>query len=99
MGRINISFAAVSQKTGELKAQTEQSLLSNIMGRYDNLQGSLEQSSGMGMDAIREEIEQENKTVEEVGRVMIELLSFIQESSDAFEHVDVNHEEVMKQFI
>lgn len=30
---------------------------------------------------------------------MIELLSFIQESSDAFEHVDVNHEEVMKQFI
>ena len=58
MGRINISFAAVSQKTGELKAQTEQSLLSNIMGRYDNLQGSLEQSSGMGMDAIREPIGQ-----------------------------------------
>ncbi len=99
MGRINISFAAVSQKTGKLKVQTEQSLLSNIMERYDNLQGSLEQSSGMGMDAIREEIEQEKKTVEEVGRFMIELLSFIQESSDAFEHVDVNHEEVMKQFI
>ena len=33
MGRINISFAAVSQKTGELKAQTEQSLLSKYNGK------------------------------------------------------------------
>lgn len=99
MGRINISFEVVSQKTEQLKAQTEQNILSDIMTRYDNLHTSISQSSGMGVDAIREEIQQEKMTVVEVGRFMMEMLSFIQESADAFEHVDVNHEEVIKQFI
>ncbi len=99
MGRINISFGIVRQKTEEMKKRVETGMNDEILTRYDQLSASIEQSCGKGIDAIRGALKQERDTLEKVSIFMVELLGFIQESADAFEHVDTNHEEVMKQFI
>lgn len=99
MGRINISFGVVRQKTEEMKKRTETGLKGEILPRYDELSASMEQSCGRGMDTIRDALKQERDTLEKVNMFMMELLEFIQDSADAFEHVDVNHEEVIKKFV
>lgn len=99
MEKINISFATVRQKTERLKQQVNQGMFLDILERYASLQNNLEQSCGLGVDAIREELEQERQSLTEVGIFMIELLEFIQDSADAFEKVDVKYEGIMKKFV
>lgn len=99
MGRVNISFENVKQKTDELKQSLETELASGIITRYEKLDKNIEQSCGKGVESIRAALRQEKSTLSNVNQFMIELLNFIQESADAFEHVDTNHEEVMRKFI
>lgn len=99
MEKINISFTTVRQKTERLKQQVNQGMFLDILERYVSLQNNLKQSCGLGVDAIREELEQERRSLTEVGTFMIELLEFIQDSADAFEKVDVKYEGIMKKFV
>lgn len=99
MGRIDISFETVKQKTNQLREELETGLTGDIITRYENLAKGLEESDSKGMDAIKEAIKREETMIKGVNGFMVELLNFIQESADAFEHVDTNHEEVLKQLI
>lgn len=96
MGEINISFEAVRQKIDQLNQNIQNEFLGDIISHYNNLDNVIEQSGGKSIDAIRELLQQERKTLLGVSNFMTELLNFIQNSSNAFEDVDINHEEILK---
>lgn len=99
MGRIDISFETVSQKTEQLRRQMNEILTNDVLPGYDGIQTNIEQSCGAGIDALKEALDKEKRTVAEVCRFMEDLLEFIKDSADAFKHVDDNHEEVLKKFV
>lgn len=99
MERINISFEAVNSKTEEIKAVISKRLLGDIVKRYANLENSLEQSSGEGIDAIREVLLEEKDMIQGIGNFMMELTSFIRDAADAFEDTDRKHADIMKEFL
>ena len=96
MGKLDISFENVREKTNELQTKIQSEFLGNIVSHYDSLNNAIEQSGGKSIDAIREELHQEKQVLLGVGNFMTGLLNFIQESSDAFEEVDVKHEGMLK---
>ncbi len=96
MGKLDISFENVREKTNELQTKIQSEFLGNIVSRYDSLNNAIEQSGGKSIDAIREELQQEKRVLLGVGNFMTGLLNFIQESADAFEEVDVKHEGMLK---
>lgn len=99
MGEINISWKLVQKKTDELTKKLQTELNGSVMKRYENLEGSLQQTCGEGIDAVRECLLEEKKTLTEINVFMNVLLSFIQESADAFEDVDNGYEEVYRNFV
>lgn len=96
MGKLDISFENVREKTNELQTKIQNEFLGNIVSCYDNLNNAIEQSGGKSIDAIREELQQEKQVLLGVSNFMTGLLNFIQKSADAFEEVDVTHEGMLK---
>ncbi len=96
MGRIDISFENVRQKNAELMKKIQSELDEDIIGRYKKLQRSVSQSGGDGVEAIMEDISLEEETLSNIRDFMVDLVTFIQESADAFEKVDIEHEQVAK---
>ena len=96
MGRIDISFENVRQKNAELMKKIQSGLDEDIIGRYKKLQRSVSQSGGDGVEAIMEDISLEEETLSNIRDFMVDLVTFIQESADAFEKVDIEHEQVAK---
>lgn len=96
MGRIDISFENVRQKNTELMKKIQSELDEDIIGRYKKLQSSISQSGGDGVEAIMEDISLEEETLSNIRDFMVDLVTFIQESADAFEKVDIEHEQAAK---
>lgn len=96
MGRIDISFENVRQKNTELMKKIQSELDEDIIGRYKKLQRSVSQSGGDGVEAIMEDISLEEETLSNIRDFMVDLVTFIQESADAFEKVDIEHEQAAK---
>lgn len=96
MGRIDISFENVRQKNAELMKKIQSELDEDIIGRYKKLQRSVSQSGGDGVAAIMEDISLEEETLSNIRDFMVDLVTFIQESADAFEKVDIEHEQAAK---
>ena len=96
MGRIDISFEKVRQKNAELMKKIQSELDEDIIGRYKKLQRSVSQSGGDGVEAIMEDISLEEETLSNIRDFMVDLVTFIQESADAFEKVDIEHEQAAK---
>lgn len=96
MGRIDISFENVRQKNAELMKKIQSGLDEDIIGRYKKLQRSVSQSGGDGVEAIMEDISLEEETLSNIRDFMVDLVTFIQESADAFEKVDIEHEQAAK---
>lgn len=96
MGRIDISFENVRQKDVELMKKIQSELDEDIIGRYKKLQRSVSQSGGDGVEAIMEDISLEEETLSNIRDFMVDLVTFIQESADAFEKVDIEHEQAAK---
>lgn len=96
MGRIDISFKNVRQKNAELMKKIQSELDEDIIGRYKKLQRSVSQSGGDGVEAIMEDISLEEETLSNIRDFMVDLVTFIQESADAFEKVDIEHEQAAK---
>lgn len=99
MGEINISWNFVREKTDKLTKRLQAELNGSVMKHYENLEGSLQQTCGEGIDAVRECLQEEKETLTEINVFMNALLSFIQESAEAFKDVDVSYEEVYKDFV
>lgn len=99
MGEINISWKLVQKKTDELTKKLQTELNGNVMKHYENMEGSLQRTCGEGIDAVRECLQEEKKTLTDINIFMNALLSFIQESADAFENVDNSYEEVYRNFV
>lgn len=99
MERINISFEVVKPKTEEIKAVISTRLFGDIVERYADLENSLEQSGGEGIDAIREVLLEERDLMQGIGNFMMELANFIWDAADAFEDTDRKHADVMKEFL
>ena len=99
MGEINISWKLVQEKTDKLTKKLQTELNGSVMKHYENLEGSLQHTCGEGIDAVRECLQEEKETLTEIGVFMNALLSFIRESADAFEDVDVSYEEIYKNFV
>lgn len=99
MGEIDISLKLVREKTDKLTKKLQMELNGSVMKHYESLEGSLQQTCGEGIDAVWECLQEEKETLTKVGVFMDALLSFIQESADAFEDVDVSYEEVYKNFV
>lgn len=96
MGRIDISFENVRQKNAELIKKIQSELDEDIIGRYKKLQRSVSQSGGDGVEAIMEDISLEEETLSNIRDFMVDLVTLIQESADAFEKVDIEHEQAAK---
>lgn len=96
MGRIDISFENVRQKNAELMKKIQSELDEDIIGRYKKLQRSVSQSGGDGVEAIMEDISLEEETLSNIRDFMVDLVTFIQESADAFEKVDIENEQAAK---
>lgn len=96
MGRIDISFENVRQKNDELIKKVNSKLDGDIIDRYEKLESSISQSGGEGVEAIMEEVYQEKEALISIKDFMIDLLTFIQETANAFEQVDIEHQETAK---
>lgn len=92
MGRIDISFENVRQKNTELMKKIQSELDEDIIGRYKKLQSCISQSGGDGVEAIMEEVYLEEEALSNIRDFMVDLVTFIQDSADAFEEVDIAHE-------
>lgn len=99
MGEINISWNLVREKTDKLTKRLQAELNGSIIKHYENLEGSLQQTCGESIDAVRECLQEEKETLSEINIFLNALLSFIQESADAFEDVDVSYEQVYRDFV
>lgn len=99
MGEINISCKLVREKTDKLSKKLQTDLNGRVMKHYKNLEDCIQQTGGESIDAVRECLQEEKETLTEISIFMNALLSFIQESTDAFEDVDVSYEEVYKSFV
>lgn len=99
MGEINISWSLVREKTDRLAEKLQTELNGYVMKHYENLEGSLQQTCGESIDAVRECLQEEKETLTEINVFMNALLLFIQESADAFKDVDVSYEEVYRDFV
>lgn len=99
MAGINIDFLIVKQKTDELKKLIETELEGNAIAAYETALRYAEELQGAGAEAIQEAIAMEKENTLKLSRFMAEMLGFIQDSADAFEHVDANHEEVIRKFL
>lgn len=99
MAGINIDFPVVKQKTDELKKLIETELEGNTVAAYETALRYAGELQGAGAEAIQEAIAMEKENTLKLSHFMTEMLGFIQDSADAFEHVDVNHEEVISKFL
>lgn len=99
MGEIKISFPIVREKTDRLNGMLQGRFADDILKRYTYMEGSMQQSCGESIDAIREVLWDEKHTLTEISGFMKALLTFIQESADAFEDTDTSCEEVYKRFV
>lgn len=99
MGEINISWNLVWEETDKLTKKLQTELNGSIIKHYENLESSLQQTCGKGIDAVRECLQEEKETLAEIGVFMNELLSFIREAADSFEGVDNSYEEAYRNFV
>ena len=98
MGRIDISFETVRQKSDKLNRQIQEILEKEIIAGYEKVENSLLQSGGDAVENIVEELRQEKDALMEMKNFMIKLIQLMQESTNAFEEADTGYKEAVKNF-
>lgn len=98
MGRIDISFETVRQKSDKLSSQLHSKLEGDIITGYEKLEGNIFQSGGEAVDMIAEELRQEKEALVEMKNFMECMLKLMQESTDAFEQVDAGYQAAFKNY-
>lgn len=98
MGRIDISFETVRQKSDKLNKQIRSMLEEDVIAGYEKLEENLFQSGGEAIDMIAEELRQEKEALIEMKNFMENLVRFIQEAGNAFEEVDAEYNVAFKHF-
>ena len=96
MGRIDISFEIVRQKSDKLNGQIQSRLEKEMIAGYERLENSLLQSGGDAVETLVEELRQEKNTLMEMKNFMVKLLQLMQESADAFEETDISYKEAVQ---
>ena len=98
MGRIDISFETVRQKSSKLGNQLQCKLEGNIIAGYEKLEGNIFQSGGEVVDMIVEELKQEKEALIEMKNFMKSMLELMQESTNAFEETDARYQAALKNY-
>lgn len=98
MGRINISFETVRQKSDKLSNQIQCKLEGDIIAGYEKMKGTFFQSDGKVVDMIAEELRQEKEAMIEMKNFMENMLRLIQESTNAFEETDAGYQLALKNY-
>lgn len=98
MGRIDISFEAVRQKSDKLSNQLKCKLEGEIIAGYERLEENIFQSGGEVVDMIAEELRQEKEALIEMKNFMESMLRLMQESTNAFEETDVRYQTAFKNY-
>lgn len=88
MGRIDISFETVRQKSDKLSNQLQCKLEGEIIAGYEKLEDNIFQSNGEVVDMIAEELKQKKEALIEMKNFMESMLRLVQESTNAFEETD-----------
>lgn len=96
MGRIDISFETVRQKSDKLKGQIQDRLEKGMIAGYERLENSILQSGGDAVEAIAEELEQEKTALMDMKQFMTKLLELMQDSSDASREADTGYERAVR---
>lgn len=99
MSKINIDFETVRTKTEELKKLIETELKGNIPSAYERALTYAQEFQGAGAETLQLTIEMEKQNTEKLTHFLLEMLAFIQESADAFEKVDTDHENIICKFL
>lgn len=90
MEEINIVYNLVREKTERLDKKQKEEFDAGISKHFEMLEGGLQKTCGEGIDAVMECLWDERETLTEVSELMKGLLSFIRESTDTFEDVDIS---------
>lgn len=98
MGRIDISFETVRQKSSKLSNQLQCKLEGNIIAGYERLEKNIFQSGGEVVDMIVEELKQEKEALIEMKNFMENMLKLMQESTNAFEETDARYQTALKNY-
>ena len=98
MGRIDISFETVRQKSDKLSNQLQSKLEGEIIAGYDRLEGNIFQSGGEAVAMIIEELRKEKEALIEMKNFMERMLKLMQESTDAFEEIDTGYQAALKNY-
>lgn len=98
MGRIDISFETVRQKSDKLSNQLQSRLEGDIIAGYDRLEENMFQSGGEAVAMIVEELRQEKEALIEMKNFMGQMLKLLQESTNAFEQVDTGYQAALKNY-
>lgn len=99
MARIDINFELVRQKTTELNQLIENELVLNTNERYEQAEYLASGLEGTGAEIIKTTIRLEKENMKNLVSFLTNMLSFIQDSADAFEDVDQNYEEIIRKFL
>lgn len=99
MGEIDIIYHLVREKTDRLTKKQQTEFDGSIRKHYETLESLFQKTCGEGVDAVMECLWDERKTLTEVSALMNELLSFLRESTDTFEDVDVSCGESFETFV
>ncbi len=99
MEEIDIIYSLVREKTDRLAKRQRTEFDGSIKKHFDMMEGLFQKTCGEGIDAVMECLWDERKTLTELSGVMNELLSFLRESTDTFEDVDISCGEAFKNFV
>lgn len=99
MGEIDIIYDLVREKTDKLTKKQQTEFDGSIRKHYEMLEGLFQKTCGEGIDTVMECLWDERETLTEISALMDELLSFIRESTDAFEDTDISCAEIYKNFV
>lgn len=98
MGRIDISFETVRQKSDKLSSRIQCKLEEEIIVGYEKLEENIFQSDGEVVDMIVEELRQEKEALIEMKKFMEIMLQLVKESANAFEQVDARYQAIFKNY-
>lgn len=96
MGEIDIVYHLVREKTDRLLKKQQIEFDEGIRKCFDTLENLFQRTCGNGIDAVMDSLWDEKKTLQEISKMMNGLLSFLRESTDTFEDIDISCGEVIK---